>query len=193
MRIRSLAESEGRAESCRACPLWEGARTLVYDDGSHHADLMLIGEAPGRQEDEQGKPFVGDAGQLLNGMLRDVGVRREDVYVANVIKHRPPKNRNPRVGEIRACLPWLAEQIQLVDPKLIVPLGNVAMRRFRDASDKIEDVRGKCSMWGGRRIIPTYHPSYVRRFPEKMQNYREDFETVRATLVALTDNTDPPC
>ena len=117
MRIRSLAESESRAESCTACPLWEGAQTLVYDDGSHNADLMLIGEAPGRQEDEQGKPFVGDVGQLLNGMLREVGVRREDVYVANVIKHRPPKNRNPHAGEIRACLPWLAEQIQLVDPK----------------------------------------------------------------------------
>jgi DNA polymerase len=190
--IRSLAEAEGKAEACRDCSLWVGARNLVFDDGCRDTDLMLIGEAPGRQEDEQGKPFVGDAGQLLNGMLRAIGIRREDIYLANVIKHRPPRNRNPSAGEIKACLPWLIEQIQRVDPKLIVPLGNFALRRF-DPRAKIGDVRGKCFLWKGRMIIPTYHPSYVRRFPKKMLDYREDFETIRAALDTLTNGTEPPC
>jgi uracil-DNA glycosylase family 4 len=190
VRTRSLTEAKSQARTCRECSLWKD-RTLVYDNGCHDADLMFIGEAPGRQEDEQGKPFVGDAGELLNTMLCEIAIRRDDVYIANVIKHRPPRNRDPYASEIKACLPWLVEQILLVDPKLIVPLGNVAMRRFRDGKDKIGDVRGKCSVWKGRRIIPTYHPSYVGRFPKKMHDYREDFATIRAALDALNDGTEP--
>ena len=190
MGIRSLAEAESKAESCRACSLWEGARNLVFDEGCRDAGLMLIGEAPGRQEDEQGKPFVGDAGQLLDKMLGAIGIRREDVYVTNVIKHRPPGNRNPYAGEIKACLPWLIEQIQLVNPKLIVTLGNFALRRF-DRRAKIGEVRGQSFLWAGRTIIPTYHPSYVRRFPKEMLDYRQDFETIGAALDALVAPSRP--
>jgi len=189
MRNRSLVQTESQAGACRGCSLWEG-RTLVFGDGYHAADLMFVGEAPGRFEDEQGKPFVGDAGQLLSKMLSEIDIQRDCVYMANVVKHRPPSNRNPYANEVKACMPWLDAQIELLDPKLIVPLGNVAMRRFRDRTDKIGAVHGDSSPWGKRTIIPTYHPSYIRRFPRMLHEYRQDFATIREALDALTDTAE---
>jgi DNA polymerase len=152
---------------------------------------MLVGEAPGRTEDRAGVPFVGDAGQLFDEMLREVGLERDDVYVANVVKHRPmavgsPRNRTPRAREIEACVPWLHEQIRLVRPVLIVPLGNVALRRFLGPKSKITEERGKLFTWEGRSVIPTYHPAYVMRFTGLLGEYRIDFSTIRARLHALS-------
>jgi uracil-DNA glycosylase family 4 len=184
---RSLAEAEEEAKTCRRCLLWQGT-SLVYGVGRHDADLMLIGEASGEREDQLGEPFVGDSGQLLNAMLSEIRIQRKDAYIANVVKHRPttkdgpPKNRRPSASEIAACWPWLDEQIQLIDPKLIVPLGNFAMRRFRDSKDKIGDVHGQRSDWNDHAIIPTFHPAYILRNRQKMQLYREDFRIIRRML-----------
>lgn len=206
---RCLIEAERAANNCRECSLWEGT-TLVYDDGPSTADLMFVGEAPGRLEDKVGRPFVGAAGHLLNTMLSEIGVRRGDVYVTNVIKHRPLKNehglqkkRRPHASEIEACKPWLHKQVELINPKLIVPLGNVATRWFLGRNVRIGLVHGQRFEWSGRIIIPTFHPAWILRGggnkggmaaghplaplpPEvpspRMQALREDFATIRAAL-----------
>lgn len=175
------------ARTCRDCPLWEG-KTLVFGAGDPHADLMFIGEAPGELEDELGEPFVGVSGVLLTGMLCEVGIQREDIYIANVIKHRPvtnhipPKNRHPSSSEIEACWPWLDEQIQLVDPRLIVPLGEVPMDRFLVPKRQITEAHGQPFTWRDRTVLPTFHPSYVLRNQRSLALYRDDFRTVRRML-----------
>lgn len=195
---RCLIEAERAANNCRECSLWEGT-TLVYDDGPSTADLMFVGEAPGRLEDRVGRPFVGAAGHLLNTMLSEIGVRRGDVYVTNVIKHRPLKNergrlknRRPHASEIRACQPWLHEQVELINPKLIVPLGNVATQTILDAKEKIGDVHGRRFERDGRTIIPTFHPAGIRGNAQKMQAFREDFATIRDAYGRLQDLTIRP-
>ncbi len=186
----SLVDVEAAASSCQSCPLWEG-KTLVFGSGDPHAELMIIGEAPGEFEDELGEPFVGVSGVLLSGMLCEVGIRREAVYLANVIKHRPvtrdrpPKNRHPSSSEIAACQPWLNEQIQLVNPRLIVPLGEIPMGRFLNGRKKISEVHGQRFTWQGRIVLPTFHPSYILRNQRKLTLYRQDFRTIRQMLDAV--------
>jgi DNA polymerase len=183
----SLAEIEGAARTCQDCPLWEGTN-LVFGAGDPHADLMFIGEAPGELEDDLGEPFVGVSGVLLTGMLCEVGIKREDVYIANVIKHRPvtnhipPKNRHPSPSEIAACRSWLDEQIQMVNPRLIVPLGEVPLDRFLEGKHKITEVHGQRFTWRGRTVLPTFHPSYILRNQRALALYREDFRAIRRTL-----------
>jgi uracil-DNA glycosylase family 4 len=140
-----------------------GDATFVYGVGNPDADLVFIGESPGRNEDEQGEPFVGLAGQLLNTMLCGIDIARKDVYITNVVKHRPPENRDPLPDELEACAPWLAEEVELVDPTLIVTLGKIATCTILGREVEIGRVRGQRFVWGGRTVIPTYHPSYVRR------------------------------
>jgi len=182
-----LAEMEDAARTCRNCSLWEGTN-LVFGVGDPHADLMFIGEAPGELEDELGEPFVGVSGVLLNGMLSEVHIRRETVYVANVIKHRPvtkdipPKNGHPSSSEIAACAAWLDEQVRLVNPRLIVPLGKVPMDRFLEGKHKITEVHGQRFTWRGRTVLPTFHPSYILRNQRALALYREDFRAIRRTL-----------
>lgn len=181
---RYLIDAERAANTCRKCSLWR-RRTLVYDDGPWTATLMFVGEAPGRLEDIVGRPFVGAAGRLLNTMLAEIGIRRGDVYVTNVVKHRPTKNRNgilknrrPNESEIKACKPWLHEQVELIDPRLIVPLGNVAMQTILESKEKIGDVHGQRFERDGRTVIPTFHPAGIRG-KQMMQAFREDFATIR--------------
>jgi DNA polymerase len=183
---RSLADAALEASVCVACRLAQGRTQVVYGVGSDDADLMFIGEGPGYHEDKQGEPFVGAAGQLLNRMLAEIGTRREDVYIANVVKCRPPGNRDPLPDEIEACSPWLAEQVQLIDPHIVVTLGNFATRYVLERPASISRVRGQRFNWRGRTVIPTFHPAAVLHgggeASSQMQALRADFQTIKEAL-----------
>ncbi|MEX2274285.1 MAG: uracil-DNA glycosylase [Actinomycetota bacterium] len=158
---RTLQEAAAEAAGCTKCPLAETRTQVVYGVGDPHSDLLFIGEGPGFHEDKQGEPFVGAAGQLLNRMLGEIGYRREDVYIANIVNCRPPGNRDPRPDEIEACTPWLTEQIALIDPRIVVTLGNFATRFILDTKASISRVRGQRFAWNGRTVIPTFHPAAI--------------------------------
>jgi DNA polymerase len=184
--MRTLEEAAREAAGCTKCRLAEGRTQVVYGVGSTHADLMFIGEGPGFHEDKQGEPFVGAAGQLLNRMLGEIGFAREDAYVANVIKCRPPGNRDPQPDEIEACTPWLTEQVDLVDPRIVVTLGNFATRFILGTNSSISRLRGQRFKWRDRTVIPTFHPAAVLHGggenSRQMQALREDFAEVKTAL-----------
>jgi len=189
---------ERATQKCQQCALWKGT-TLVFDDGPSSADLMLVGEAPGRLEDTVGRPFVGRAGTLLNTMLFEIGVRRGDVYVTNVVKHRPTnrirgvlKNRTPSEDEIKACKPWLDEQIELVNPRLIVSLGNVPTQAILGTKEKIGRIHGRPERRDGRTIIPTYHPAGIRGNGHRLRAFLEDFAAIGIAYRGLEDSTIRP-
>lgn len=183
---RTIAEAAAEASTCVKCRLSAGRTQVVYGNGAPHADLMFIGEGPGFHEDKQGEPFVGAAGQLLNKLLHLIGIEREDVYVGNVVKCRPPKNRDPLADEIAACTPYLSEQIELVDPKVIVTLGNFSTRFVLDMQVAISKVRGQRFPWQGRTVIPTFHPAAILHSggekSRQFQELRSDFELVKKVL-----------
>jgi len=183
---RSLADAALEASVCVACRLAQGRTQVVYGVGDSDADLLFIGEGPGYHEDKQGEPFVGAAGQLLNRMLAEIDTRREDVYIANVVKCRPPGNRDPLPDEIEACSPWLAEQVQLIDPHIVVTLGNFATRYVLQRPASISRVRGQRFIWRGRTVIPTFHPAAVLHgggeASSQMQALRADFQTIKEAL-----------
>ncbi|MFL5767532.1 MAG: uracil-DNA glycosylase [Actinomycetota bacterium] len=183
---RSLADAALEASVCVACRLAQGRNQVVYGVGHPDADLMFIGEGPGYHEDKQGEPFVGAAGQLLNRMRAEIGTRREDVYIANVVKCRPPGNRDPLPDEIETCSPWLAEQVQLIDPHIVVTLGNFATRYVLERPASISRVRGQRFNWRGRTVIPTFHPAAVLHgggeASSQMQALRADFQTIKEAL-----------
>jgi DNA polymerase len=162
----TLADLERRAAR-KPAALAELSDHLVFGEGAPDADLMIVGEAPGEDEDLSGRPFVGRAGQLLDKVLASVEIERDDVYVTNLVKHRPPGNRNPRPEEIAASAPLLLEQIRLVRPQLIVPLGNVPTQWFLDTKEGITKLRGRWADWHGVRVLPMYHPAYLLRNPTR--------------------------
>jgi DNA polymerase len=159
---------------------------VVYGVGDPNADLMFIGEAPGFHEDKQGEPFVGAAGQLLNRMLAEVEIARDRVYINNVILCRPPGNRDPLPDEVEACTPWLTERIDLIDPSLIVTLGNWATRFVLGPQVSISRVRGQRFPWKGRTVIPTFHPAAILHgggeSSNQMAALRADFQLMKAAL-----------
>lgn len=162
----TLADLERQA--ARKLPaLAELSDHLVFGEGDADADLMIVGEAPGEDEDLSGRPFVGRAGQLLDKVLASVDIDRDDVYVTNLVKHRPPANRNPRPEEVAASAPLLLEQIKLVRPQVIVPLGNVPTQWFLDTKEGITKLRGRWADWHGVRVLPMYHPAYLLRNPTR--------------------------
>ena len=170
-----------------ACPL-ESVRTkLVFGAGNATADLMFVGEAPGADEDEQGIPFVGRAGQLLTKMIAAMGFDREQVYIANVIKCRPPQNRPPEPDEISSCEPFLFRQIDAVQPKVIVALGSFAAKTLLRTEQSISRLRGSVYEFRGVKLVPTFHPSYLLRSPDKKREAWEDLKTARALLGAGGD------
>jgi uracil-DNA glycosylase family 4 len=184
------------AAGCTKCRLAEGRTQVVFGVGDPDADVLFIGEAPGFHEDKQGEPFVGAAGQLLNRMLDEVlGLRREDVYVGNVIKCRPPGNRDPLDDEIEACTPWLVEQVSLIQPRVIVTLGNFATKFVLNTQQGITRMRGATYPWHGRTVIPTFHPAAILRGggegSRQFGELRQDFELVRDTLAALERPPEP--
>jgi uracil-DNA glycosylase family 4 len=189
---RTLAEAAQAASTCTRCRLSSGRTQVVYGVGDPDADLMFIGEGPGYHEDQQGEPFVGAAGQLLNRMLTEIGIARRDVYINYVILCRPPGNRDPLPDEIEACTPWLLERIALVDPRVIVTLGNFATRFVLGRPVSISRVRGERFTWEGRMVIPTFHPAAVLRgggdASSQMASLRQDF---RAISEALAERPEP--
>ena len=158
---RTLAEVAAEAAGCTRCKLAQGRTQVVFGDGSPDADLLFIGEGPGFHEDKQGIPFVGAAGQLLNRMLGEIGLGRDEVYIANIVKCRPPGNRDPQPDEIEACTPWLVEQISLIQPRVVVTLGNFATKFVLDTTLGITRLRGQVHDWHGRTVIPTFHPAAI--------------------------------
>ncbi|MEE8104238.1 MAG: uracil-DNA glycosylase [Planctomycetota bacterium] len=173
-----------RAEalSCQICRLCETRTQVVFGEGNPNADLMFVGEAPGRDEDEQGRPFVGRAGKLLTDMIVGMGLKREDVFIANVLKCRPPKNRDPMRDEVEACRPFLEQQIELIRPKIICALGNHALRRLTDTDQGITKLRGKPIPLLGTTVVPTYHPAYLLRNPAAKRQVWEDLKTILGLL-----------
>jgi uracil-DNA glycosylase len=184
---RSISEFESlreRALSCVACGLAETRTNVVFGVGSIDARLMLVGEAPGHNEDLQGEPFVGAAGRLLDELLAGIGVERSEVYITNVLKCRPPGNRDPRPDEIDSCKGYLREQIRLIEPDVVVTLGNFATKLLLRTETGITRLRGQVfSWWLGSTLIPTFHPAAALRGGDRVTDQmREDFAVVRRVL-----------
>jgi DNA polymerase len=178
----TLAEIREEMAECQRCKLGKGRTNLVFGEGSPQARLMFIGEAPGADEDLQGRPFVGEAGQLLNNMLHKLGLRREDVYITNIVKSRPPRNRDPEPDEVEACLPFLFKQIDSIRPLVIVTLGRIATQNLLDTKEPITKLRGTWQKFHGIRVMPTFHPSYLNRFPKERIKTWNDMQQVMEYL-----------
>jgi uracil-DNA glycosylase len=169
-------------DGCRRCRL-AGTRTqIVFGQGNPKADLMFVGEAPGRDEDEQGLAFVGRAGQLLTKIIEAMGMKREDVFICNVLRCRPPDNRNPEADEVAACRPFLEETIRLVAPRAIVTLGTFAAQALLETDEPIGRLRGRWREARGVRVMPTFHPAFLLRSPERKKDVWEDMKVVRDFL-----------
>jgi uracil-DNA glycosylase family 4 len=176
-----LAEA---VRGCRLCGLCETRTQTVFGVGNRSARLMVVGEAPGAEEDRQGEPFVGRAGLLLNAMLRAAGFERRDVFIANVLKCRPPHNRDPSDEEAGRCLPYLRRQIELVDPDVILCVGRIAAQRLLGTDQPIGRLRGRVHDLGGVPVVATYHPAYLLRSPGEK---RKSWEDLKLALKALSD------
>ncbi len=191
---RTLGSAAHEASTCDRCALATTRTQVVFGSGNPDAELMFIGEAPGFHEDRQGVPFVGAAGGLLQGLLEGIGLAREAVYIANVLKCRPPGNRDPQPAEIDACKPWLKEQIELVDPLIICTLGNFSTKLLLGTKVGISRLRGQRVAWRGRTLIPTYHPAAILhsgRTGTAMSQLEDDFRLVAKTLEELRETAQP--
>jgi uracil-DNA glycosylase len=176
--LDSIREEIG--PDCSRCKLHKlGRRQIVFGVGNPNADLMFVGEAPGADEDVQGIPFVGRAGQLLTKMIAAIGMSRDDVYIANVIKCRPPENRNPEPDEVETCEPFLFQQIDAIKPKVIVALGSFAAKTLLRSQDSISRLRGRVYDVRGAKLIPTFHPSFLLRSPDRKRDAWDDLQKAR--------------
>lgn len=175
---------QARVSQCQLCPLHAGRTQGVFGVGDRNADWLFIGEAPGKDEDRLGEPFVGLAGQLLDAMLAAAGTRRESVYIANIIKSRPPRNRDPAPEEIEACLPYLRRQIELVSPRLVMLVGRVAAQTMLESSNPVGRLRGQVHRLPGSGIpaVVTYHPAYLLRSPQEKRKVWDDLRLARRVL-----------
>lgn len=175
--------------ACGGCPLYEGRTLPVVGEGSHDANLMFVGEGPGANEDKTGKPFCGRSGQILDSLLEHIGLPREDVYITNLVKSRPPKNRDPSPDEIAACVPYLERQMEIIQPKVICPLGRHAMyylmNRYglKDSMDSIGKIHGQefvaNTPMGSITIVPLYHPAVAIYNSTKIDELKKDFEVLK--------------
>ena len=181
--LETLADIREDLGDCTRCQLHAmGRRQLVFGVGSPNARLMFVGEAPGQDEDAQGVPFVGRAGQLLTKMIEAIGYRREDVYIANVIKCRPPGNRNPEPAEVASCEPFLFRQVEAVRPAVIVALGTFAAQALLKTQESISRLRGRVYQYGGAQLIPTFPPAYLLRSPDRKRDAWEDLKKAKALV-----------
>ena len=176
-----------RAENCRACQLADSRTNVVFGEGNPSAQIMLIGEGPGANEDLQGRPFVGRAGELLNKILEASGFRREEVYITNVVLCRPPGNRTPTQAEMNACRPHWQAKIARVRPQILVCLGSTAVRALIDPQARITQIRGIWHRYDGIPVMPTYHPAALLRDPSKKRPVWEDFKAIRRAWLAFND------
>lgn len=169
---------------CQACDLYKTRTNPVFGVGNPNADLLVIGEAPGANEDKQGEPFVGRGGQLLTNMLLSIGFKRQDIYIANILKSRPPNNRDPSPEEVKACTPFLLRQISLIKPKLILAVGRIAAHFLLATNDSMGNLRGKLFHYGDHKIPlrVTYHPAYLLRAPREKRKAWQDMQCIKKQL-----------
>jgi DNA polymerase len=179
----ALAAVRADIGDCTRCKLHtQGRRQIVFGVGNPNADLMFVGEAPGADEDIQGIPFVGRAGQLLTKIIEAIGLQRDEVYIANVIKCRPPQNRNPEPDEVDTCEPFLFQQIDIIKPKVIVALGKFGAQTLLRTLDPISRLRGRVFDYRGAKLVPTFHPAYLLRNPASKREVWEDMKLVKRLL-----------
>ena len=178
----SLEIISAELQGCARCKLHTGRKTIVFGEGNPHAELVFVGEGPGEQEDIQGRPFVGKAGQLLDKMIEAIGLKREQVYIVNVVKCRPPGNRNPEPDEIGQCSPFLYRQLDLIRPKIVVALGKFAVQTLLQTDEGITKIRGKFRTYRGAKLMPTFHPAYLLRNPESKREAWLDLQAVAQEL-----------
>lgn len=189
----SLDELRAYMAECQRCPLGCSRTNLVFGVGDPHADLLFIGEAPGEKEDLLGEPFVGAAGKFLGDLLASIGLTRKDVYIANVLKCRPPGNRDPQPDEISECAPYLDEQIRLIDPKVIATLGKFATQFVLKTQRGITQLRGKLYHVDGRQVVPVFHPAAALYNPNNREVLFEDFRRLRAVIDRTPDQSAEEC
>jgi uracil-DNA glycosylase len=178
----TLGEIRRDLGDCHLCRLANGRKTIVFGEGNPRAELVFVGEGPGADEDEQGLPFVGRAGKLLNRMIQLIGMKREEVYICNIVKCRPPGNRTPEKDEIETCSPFLFRQIQAIRPRLVCCLGAPAVRTLLGVKEGITKIRGQLYDFAGTRALATVHPAYILRNPREEKILREDFEKIAEFL-----------
>lgn len=186
--VNHLEDVRRELGDCTRCPLHKGRTNIVFGAGNSGADLVFVGEAPGRAEDAQGLPFVGPAGRLLDDLLAGIDLARDDVYITNVVKCRPPGNRDPQPQEIEACGPFLADQLRLLEPRLVCALGRVAAGVLLQKNVQISKIHGQRLKGPGYFLIPVYHPAAALRTPSNRDLLKRDFELLRQYL----DDSEPP-
>src|SRR5262245_51567671 len=180
--LQVIRQDLGDCQRCKLAPL---RTNIVFGSGNPNADLVFVGEAPGYDEDQQGLPFVGRAGQLLTKIIESIELKREEVYICNVLKCRPPENRNPEPDEVLACNPFLKRQLAAIRPKIVCCLGTFAAQTVLQTASSISKLRGKFFDMDGMRVIATFHPAYLLRSPEKKREVWEDRKQIRAELFRL--------
>lgn len=190
MEFNNLQELAAACAACQKCALGQTRTNSVFGTGNPNADLLFVGEAPGEQEDLSGTPFVGRAGQLLDKYLYAIDIKREDVYIANILKCRPPKNRDPLPEEEDACIGYLREQVRIIRPKVIVCLGRISAMRLIKPDFKITQEHGKWFEKGGYLMTAVYHPAALLRDPRKKEDMLEDMKRIREKLSELGGNTN---
>lgn len=168
---------------CKRCKLHKTRRHIVFGEGSGQATLVFVGEAPGQDEDRQGRPFVGKAGQLLTRIISAIGLTREEVYITNIIKCRPPNNRNPQQDEIVSCEPFLGKQLESIRPKIICALGTFAAQTLLETDEKISRLRGRFHEYRGIKVMPTYHPAFLLRNPQRKREAWEDMQKIQEEYI----------
>ena len=178
----TLARLKTQVEACARCELSRSRRSVVFGEGDETARLVFVGEAPGEEEDRQGRPFVGRAGKLLDQMIERIGMRRKDVFICNVLKCRPPNNRDPDPAEVDLCKGWLFAQLELIRPRLICTLGKHAYNTLLGVDARITRIRGMLTSYQGAKLLPTYHPSYLLRNQGAIREAYEDMEKVKSIL-----------
>lgn len=181
-----LKDLESQTNVCTACSLYQSRRNVVFGKGDPNANLMFVGEAPGMQEDIQGEPFVGKAGELLTKIIEAINLKREDIYIANCLKCRPPNNRNPLPSEVVACRDYLIAQIRTIKPKVICCLGKFAAQTLLMSESPISGLRGKFYDYEGFKLMPTFHPAYLLRNPQDKKLVWEDMKQIRDYLKVLS-------
>ena len=180
--IDTLESIRADIGDCQRCKLAPTRSTIVYGSGNPRAQIVFVGEAPGSEEDQQGLPFVGAAGQLLTKIIESIGVKREDVYICNIVKCRPPGNRTPEKDEVESCSPFLFRQLRAVQPRLVCCLGSPAMKTLLGIKEGITRVRGQIFDFASTKVLVAYHPAYILRNPREEKILRADFEKIREFL-----------
>ncbi|MDY6855362.1 MAG: uracil-DNA glycosylase [Thermodesulfobacteriota bacterium] len=189
-RGKTLQAIRKKLTDCKRCKLHFKRRNIVIGEGNEKAKLFFVGEAPGRDEDIKGKPFVGKAGQLLTRIINAIDLSREDVFISNIIKCRPPGNRNPEPDEIAACKPFLIKQIQVIKPHIICALGTFAAQTLLGTDEKISELRGRFHHYNGIKLIPTYHPAFLLRNKDFKRHVWKDMQMVQKEYALLTSHSN---